>query len=66
MGHLKFLPKAIIVCFEEKKGFNYKDNHRCSKLANFWLDNISKINCNTLVFLSYISSGLRSKKIQLI
>ena len=41
---MKFLLKVIIIYFGEKRGFDYKNYHRCSKLANIWLDIINKIN----------------------
>ena len=66
MGYVKFLPKIVNICSREKKRFDCKNNHGCSKLANFWLDNISKINCKMLVVLSYILSELESGKVQLI
>lgn len=65
MGHVRFSPKTITVYFENKKRFDYKNNHGCSKSANFYLDNISKINYRMLVILSYTLSKLRLKKIQL-
>ncbi len=49
---MKFMPKAVTVCSGEKEGFDCKNNHRCDKSANFRLDNLSKINCGTLVVLS--------------
>ena len=58
MGHMRFLLKGEIICFEEEKGFDCINNHKCGKLTNFWLDNISKIYCKMLVVLSYISSEL--------
>ena len=63
---VRFLPKVVIVCSGEKKGFDYKNNHGYGKLTNFWLNNISKINCRMLVVLSYTSSRLKLKKIQLV
>lgn len=45
----------------KKKGFDYKNNYGRGKLANFWLDNINKINYRTLVVLSYISLKLCSR-----
>lgn len=53
MKCVRFLPKAITICSREKKGFDYKNNDKRNKSANFWQDNISKINCRTLVVLSY-------------
>lgn len=58
MRYMRFLPKAITVYSREKKIFNCKNNHKYGKLANFWLDNISKINCRTLIVLSYTSLRL--------
>ncbi len=54
MRRIKFLPKAVTVCFGEEKGFDCKNNHGCDKSANFQLDNISKFNCKTLVVLVII------------
>ena len=62
MGYVTFLLKTITICSAEKEGFNCKNNHGYGKLANFWLDNISKINYRILIVLSYILLGLRSKK----
>ena len=66
MGRERFSPKVVIVCSKEEKGFDCKNNHRCGKLANFRLDDISKMNCKTLVVLSYTSSGLGTREIQLV
>ena len=63
MGYMRFPSKVIIVCSGKKEKFDYNNNYGYSKSANFWLDNISKINYKTLVVLSYTLSGLRSKKI---
>ena len=49
---MRFLPKAVTICFEKKEGFNCKNNYKYTKLANFWLDNSSKINYKRLVVLS--------------
>ena len=54
MERIKFLPKTVTICFGEKKRFDCKNNHEYGKSANFWLDNINKFNCKTLVVLSYI------------
>ncbi len=45
---MRFLSQAITICFGEEEGFDCKNNHGYSKLTNFWLDNISKINSRTL------------------
>ena len=66
MGCMRFLFKAIIVCFREKEGFDCKNNHGYGKLANFWLNNISKFNYRMLVVLSYTLLGLGSRKVQLV
>ena len=63
MVRVRFLPKAVTVYSGKEKGFNCKNNHKCDKSANFWLDNISKINCRMLVVLLYTSLGLGSKKV---
>lgn len=63
---MRFLLKVVTICFEEKEEFDYNKNHRHGKLANFRLDNISKIDYKMLVVLSYISSRLGSRKIQLV
>ena len=63
MEYVKFLFKALTIYFGEKKRFNCKKNYRYVKLANFWLNNISKINCKILIVLSYTSSGFGSRKI---
>ena len=54
MGRVRFPPKTVTVCSGEKKGFDYKNNHGYDKSANFWLDNISKINYKMLVILVVI------------
>ncbi len=61
-----FLLKVVTVYSGEKEEFDCKNNNGCGKAANFWLDNISKINYKTLVIVLYISSGLGSRKIQLV
>ena len=66
MEYMRFLLKVVPVCSKEKKRFDYKNNHGDSQLANFWLDNISKINCKMLAVLSYILSKLGLKNVQLI
>lgn len=66
MGHMRFLPKDVNIYSKEKNGFDYKNNHKCSKSANFQLDNISKSNCRILVIISYILSGFELRKIQLV
>ena len=58
MRRVRFLPKAVTVCSGKEEGFDCKNNHGCGKLANFWLDNISKINYKTLIDLSYTPSRL--------
>ena len=63
MGCVRFLPKAIIIYSGKEEGFDCKNNHRCSKSANFRLDNISKIICRMQVVMSHTSSGLESRKI---
>lgn len=57
---MRFLLKAITICFGDEKRFNCKNNYKSSKSANFRLDNINKINCRTLVIWLYTSSGLGS------
>ena len=49
--------------FQKKKRFDSINNHGRNKLANFRLDNISKINYRTLVVLSYILLELASRKV---
>ncbi len=63
MGYVRFLPKAVTIHSKKEEEFDCKTNYRCGKLTSFWFDNISKINCRTLVVLSYTSSGLESKKV---
>ena len=63
MRRVRFLPKAITICSGEEEGFDCKNNHGCGILANFRLDNISKINCKTLVVLSYTSLSLGSRNV---
>ena len=61
---MRFPPKVITVCFGKKVEFNHKSNHGYSKLANFRLDTISKINSKTLVIMLYTLSELGSRKVQ--
>ena len=35
IGQIGFFPKAITIYFREEKGFDYKNNHRRGKSANF-------------------------------
>ncbi len=51
---MRFSPKTVTICFKEEEGFDYKNNHRYGKSANFRLDNISKFNCKILVVLVII------------
>lgn len=55
MAYVRFLPKVVISCSKEEAEFDYKNNHGCGKLANFWIKIISKINFKTLVVMLYIS-----------
>lgn len=66
MANVRFPPKFVTICSGEKVGFDYKNNHRGNKFANFWLDIIGKINCKMLVFISYTSSELGSRNFQLV
>lgn len=50
-----FLLKIVIVYFKKKKKFNCKNDYKCNKLANFWLNIISKIKSKMLIIISYIS-----------
>lgn len=63
MECVRFLSKAKIVCSREEEKFDCKNNYGRVKLANLKLDNFGKINCRTLVILSYILLGLGLKKI---
>lgn len=51
---MKFLLKVITVYFGKKEEFDCKNNYKYGKLANLWLNNISKINCKMLRVLLYI------------
>ena len=62
MECMKFLPKAVTVCFGKEKIYDCKNNHGCGELANFRLNKIIKINCRTLVVFSYTLLGLELKK----
>lgn len=50
---MRFLSKALIICFEKKVEFDCKNNYGYNKLANFWLDTISKINFKIPVIILY-------------
>lgn len=63
--YMRFLFKVVIVYSGKKEAFDYKNNHEHSKLANFWLDNISKIHCRTQIILLYSLSRLELTKILL-
>ena len=63
MEHVRFLPKAVTVCFRKKEGFHCKNNHKCNKSGNFWLGKIGKINYKMLIALSYISLRLKLNKV---
>lgn len=63
MKSVKFPLKAITIYSKEEKRFDYENNHGRDKSANFWLDNINKINCRMLVIFSYTSSRLGLKKV---
>lgn len=52
------MPKALIVYFNKKVEFNYKNNYRYYKLANFQLNIISKVNFKLLIVILYILLGL--------
>ncbi len=54
MRRVRFPPKAVTVCFGEKKRIDYKNNDGYDKSANFRLDNITKFNYKTLVVLVVI------------
>ena len=60
---MRFLPKTVIVCSKEEARLDCKNNYRCGKLANFWLDIINKINFKMLIVILYTSLRLRSKKV---
>lgn len=62
MRYMRFLIKVLTVCFIEKLVFDYKNNHRCNKLANFWLDITRKISYKILMVISYTLLGLGLKK----
>lgn len=62
---IRYLLKAVIVCYTKIAGFDNKNYYKRGKLANFWLDTISKIKCKILVIMSYISSKLKLKKIEM-
>lgn len=61
--YIKFLPKLVTVYSKIKAEFDYKNNHRCSKLTNFQLDIINKIHYKILVVILYTSLELRLKKV---
>lgn len=51
MQCVRFLPKTVIVFFGKKRKYDCKDNHRYGKSANFWPDNMSKIDYKMLVMI---------------
>lgn len=60
---MRFIPKTIIVCFDKKAGFNYKNNYKYCKEVDVWLDIITKVNFKILINISYIFWELKSRKI---
>lgn len=66
MGRIRFLSKFIRASFREEEGFDYKNNDGRGKSANFWPDNISKINSKMQIVFSYTSSRLRLRNIELL
>lgn len=63
MWYIRILPKAVTISSREKAGFNYKNNHKNSKSANFWLNTINKINYKIWVVMSYALSRLELRKV---
>lgn len=63
MGRIRFLPEVITVCFRKKAGFNYKNNYKYAKLANVWLNIISKKNSKIPIIILYILLRLGSRKL---
>lgn len=61
MEYMRFLPKVITIYFGKKIRFDYKNNSKYNKLANFQLDIINKINYKTLVVILNILSKLALK-----
>lgn len=55
---MRFLPKIVSVYSKEKEEFDCKNNYGYGKFYNFYVNNISKMNCKTLVVLLYTSSEL--------
>ena len=54
-------------CLLQRNRRIWLQNKFCyDKLDNFQLDTISKINSKTLVIMSYNSSGLELRKVQLV
>ena len=60
---MRFPLKAVTTCFKEKTKSNCKKNHKCGKLANYWLDIMSKMNFRMLVVILYALLTFGSKKI---
>ena len=60
---MRFLFKAVIIYFREKKRVDYKNNYEHNKLANFWLNNISKIYSKILIIISSTLSNIRLRNI---
>lgn len=63
MVYMRFPPKVVNVCFRKKVEFDYKNNYMYNKLANSWLNIISKINCKILIVILYILFKLGFRKI---
>lgn len=63
MAFVRLLLKVSIVYFEEKIRFNFKNNYKYSKMANFLSNIIHKIDCKTLIVILYTLLELRLKKI---
>lgn len=49
---MRVLFQFVTVGSRKEARFDCKNNYKCNKLTNFWLDIIGKINCKTLVIIS--------------
>lgn len=63
MKYIRLISKAKIIYIIEIIRFDYKNNYKYFILANFLLDNISKISFKLLIITIYILLKLRLRNI---
>lgn len=63
MKYIKFISKAKRIYIIEIIRFDYKNSYKYFKLANFLLNNISKISFKLLIIVIYILLKYRLRNI---